>query len=391
MHNLFLAWASYLLAILLPSVQSDMVFYSEHFKLTYHPTLFSNGPLVISDEGISKYYNSITEKDWTLLHHQLQNKRDEFNLNDWMYSKLVHESVEKIAHFASKNEKRLIEFHLMSLAGFQMRLCYLKSNIFVYGKTNDDLYEIPIIKHQGNKFINLSVAFEKNKGFNKSLTMHPLNPQPQGKSISFLLDQIPTLSPIKQNRTFKFSYKNEHFEIEGITDATIASWMHDYPFFDEGQYITAPMSLEPQKKLIGELNQLIKGRSTREKLEFLASFTRGAFTYKEDKESFGYSKPMIPDEVLFYPVSDCEDRSAIFFFLVKEMLNLPVVAIAYDDHLSVAVASKSIEGQPLRLFNKTFFICDPTGPKDSWQVGNPPFGYQDRNFIVVAKYLPKET
>ena len=47
---------------------------------------------------------------------------------------------------------------------------------------------------------------------------------------------------------------------------------------------------------------------------------------------------MIPDEVLHYPVSDCEDRSALYFALVRDLLNLPVVAIAYNDHLSVAVA-----------------------------------------------------
>ena len=37
------------------------------------------------------------------------------------------------------------------------------------------------------------------------------------------------------------------------------------------------------------------------KAELLAAFTRSSFAYKEDKEYFGYSKPMVAEEVFLYP------------------------------------------------------------------------------------------
>jgi hypothetical protein len=54
-------------------------------------------------------------------------------------------------------------------------------------------------------------------------------------------------------------------------------------------------------------------------VDYLMRFTRYAFMFKPDAENFGSEKRLTPEQTLLYPESDCEDRAALFFCLVKEI------------------------------------------------------------------------
>lgn len=390
MHSLLLAWASWVLALLLPPQQADVAFYNEHMVVSYRPELLANGPLALTEVGISHHYAAVTEGDWLPLHLQLEAERQRLRLNDWLYFKLVHETVGSIAGFAHANERRVLELHLLTLAGYDTRLCYDGDAISVYVHTNDALYEVPMIREGDRRYVNLTAALYPHRRRRRDLRMHPLRPLPGGTGFDFALDELPRLAPNVSERVFRFRYGDEHLTVHGLSDRTIAAWMSEYPFFEEGRYMSTPLSPATGERLLGELRGLLRDRSERESLELLAAFTRSAFVYKEDKVSFGFSKPMIADEVLYYPVSDCEDRSALYFTLVRELLDLPVLAIAYDDHLSIAVGSRELEGWPFVHEGRRYYVCDPTGPAGTWNVGAPPNGYTARPFEVVASYLPQE-
>lgn len=388
MHSLILAWASWLLALMLPQQQASVAFYEDEVTVAYPAELLADGPFALDEAGISYHYASLTEGDWLPLHEQLQTERRRLGLNDWLYAKLVHEVVAEMADFAGVNERRMVELHLLTLAGFDTRLCYDEHEVLVYVHTADELFEVPLITDGERRYLNLSAALSPLRSTPRSLRMHPLRPLPDGRALSTDLSTLPRLTPSMQERTLRFRFRDSLYAVQLLSDRTIARYMSDYPFFAEGRYVEAPMSREPHARLLAELGALVRGRSEAEALALLAAFTRGAFVYKEDKESFGYSKPMIPDEVLYYPVSDCEDRSALYFTLVRDLLDLPVVAIAYEDHLSVAVASDELTGRPFRHDGRAYYVCDPTGPKTSARIGMPPAGYERQSFEVVASYAP---
>ena len=46
---------------------------------------------------------------------------------------------------------------------------------------------------------------------------------------------------------------------------------------------------------------------------------------------------MFPEETINYPYSDCEDRSILFSYLVKNLLHLDIVGVKYNDHLATAI------------------------------------------------------
>jgi len=92
---------------------------------------------------------------------------------------------------------------------------------------------------------------------------------------------------------------------------------------------------------------------------------------------------MIGDELFHYPYSDCEDRSALFYYLVDELLHLPMIVVAYEDHLTIAVATTKSIGKPIYFENKNYFICDPTGPNNSEEIGHAPIGYRNKAFEIL--------
>ena len=70
---------------------------------------------------------------------------------------------------------------------------------------------------------------------------------------------------------------------------------------------------------------------------------------------------MFPEETINYPYSDCEDRSIMFSYLVKRLLNLDVIGVKYKDHIATAVAfSSKISGANFRYKDKRYTVSDPT-------------------------------
>ena len=388
MHSLILAWASWLLTLLVPAQRAEVQFYNETFPVDYRSEIFDNGELVVSEAGIADYSSRLALRDWSPLLSELNARRDAWQLNDWLFYKLVNATVEQTAAQASANSRRLVVMQLMAASGYDVRVCYDSTQVYLYARTEEPLFEVPIIREGDERFVNLTAALRPREGETRSLKFHPGIPVPEGRGFDFGLEQMPQLPPSLQERVLSFPHEGQVYKLHAVTDRTIMAWMNDYPFFSEGRYVETPLSGAAGERLCEELRPLLAGKTHLEQLRLLAAFTRNAFVYKEDKRIFGYSRPMIADEVLYYPASDCEDRSALYFALVRDLLNLPVIAIAYNDHLSVAVSSPELRGQSFIHGGRRYNVCDPTGPAGSSEIGDPPYGYARRRFKVVASYIP---
>ncbi|MEI2740451.1 MAG: hypothetical protein V9F01_16890 [Chitinophagaceae bacterium] len=69
---------------------------------------------------------------------------------------------------------------------------------------------------------------------------------------------------------------------------------------------------------------------------------------KRTADSFRQGKTfMSPEQTLLYEQSDCEDRAALFFCLVKEIYNLPMIVLAYPEHVTIAVKFNKPVGTPI--------------------------------------------
>ena len=70
---------------------------------------------------------------------------------------------------------------------------------------------------------------------------------------------------------------------------------------------------------------------------------------------------MFPEETLYYPYSDCEDRSILFAWLVHNLLGMDVVGLDYPGHVATAVRFKGkVAGDAVMYNGKRYMVTDPT-------------------------------
>jgi len=373
-------------AILSEGAATPIHFYSEQLTIQYDPSIIQNPRLKCNEKSITDYYNSLQGSQYTVLIDDLNRHRQILSLNDWLYYELLRNTVDKILHSKSDLQKTLTTWFLLSKSGYDTRLTYLNNEAFVYVYTQDNLFEVPMIEERGRTYVNLSSIHDRNSNYATEVFMLDFLANKNGMSFSFYLNSLPKLSPNLQENTFRFRWKNEAYQIKAVMDLTIIDLMKNYPIIDETKYLEIPLSRSITRSVIPQLRDIIKNRSQKEALEILVAFTRSAFKYKEDHDYFGRSKPMIADEVFHYPYSDCEDRSALFYNLVKELLDLPMIMIAYPDHLTIGVALAQPVGNPIRYKGRKYYICDPTGPSNSTEIGRVPKDYEYQSFEILAAY-----
>ena len=101
--------------------------------------------------------------------------------------------------------------------------------------------------------------------------------------------------------------------------------------------------------------------SPRAALDFLLKLTQQLFEYQTDNEQFQREKYLLVEESLYYGINDCEDRSIFLAWLIRDLLNLPVVALDYPGHVALAVQTQVKPGDDLvEHHGRKFVVIDPT-------------------------------
>lgn len=360
-------------------------YFSEQIDLQYHSSMLIPQQVSISEKSMVSFYKSLEKTNYQVFLESVQQKKEQFNLNDWLTYTLLNEALSSIFDQRQLTRKKLTTWFLLSKMGFDTRLTYLDREVNIYAYSRDEVFEVPMIEDKGRKFVNLTGIREKAK-MNKPLYLLNFSPNPKGSSFSFYLNELPELTPELVEQKYLFPYRDSVYQLTIKADKTIRDIMLAYPIFAEDKYLEVPFSKALANSLLPQLEQLLVDRSEKEKLELLAAFTRSSFDYREDKKVFGKSKPMIADELFHYPYSDCEDRSALYYSLVKQLVDLPMVIVAFSDHLTVGVATQELKGTAISYRGKKYYICDPTGPANSSVVGEFPQGYERKSFHIIGSY-----
>ena len=126
-------------------------------------------------------------------------------------------------------------------------------------------------------------------------------------------------------------------------------------------YAVAPLSDEFKEGIYVDLKNFLEGKSKLEAVEILLNFVQTAFEYEYDNVVWGEDRAFFPEETLFYPYADCEDRSILFSRLVKDIVGLRVALVYYPGHLAAAVNfDTDVAGDFVMVDGVRFVICDPT-------------------------------
>lgn len=286
--------------------------------------------------------------------------RIRYQMNDWAYLEFLDRVAQ--THFGARNKSSVfLMAYLFAQSGYQMRLAKNQSDLVLlyaseYNIFNTSYFNVDGIKYYTYKndsddlqICNVSFPSERPLSLisEKELLLDN-NPSPsrtlKSKNVDFM-----TFS-ISENKNLMDFYST--YPVSMIGDNIVTRW---------AVYASVPISKHTRDSFYAKMSSLLSGKTDFEKVSLILEWMQTAFVYEYDNIVWGHDRAFFPDETLFYPYADCEDRAILFSKLVRDLVGLDVALVFYPGHLAAAVEFKEqISGDCVKIGQRRFVIADPT-------------------------------
>ncbi len=330
-------------------------FYGNAEKIYYSPQIMPGlGMTVINNNIIARFYRSLAQNStlWDFCLNFLKKSRQKYCLNDWGYYQLAKSLSESI--FSLGNEQTLFCGYLLLKSGYNIKIGYENNVIYLLITSLQQLYNITYIKEAPQKLYILGSTGEKISNLYVNAGEYPGNTRP----FSFDLQKYPKFGGGIAARTihFKGHIIKLSFEKRDI------DFLNTYPQCELGTFFHGGISENNLKILDTLFIPLFEGmKSDVEKVNLLLDFCQHALKYKTDGDQFGQERYLFAEETLYYPYSDCEDRSILLASFLKRYTELKSVALDFQGHVAMAVHfPEQVNGKYYMYNGVRYTACDPT-------------------------------
>lgn len=345
----------------------------------------------LDETSVESFYSSIKNSNYQPIIDSILAYKKRNNLNDWLYYQLIRKTAQQLSPKANNYYRyTLYKWFLLSKSGYDATLGIGPNELLFYVHSEDSIYDIPAFYKNGNQYVCLNYHDYGKIDFDndtiKEIAVHV--PEAQ-KTFSYTITNLPDFkSSDYAEKEVQFNFHNKIYRFKILMNPQVQAMFTNYPVVDFASYFNIPMSNKTYSSLIPLLKKNISGMSQKNGIDYLMRFTRNAFLYESDQENFGKEKRLSPEQTLMYEYSDCDDRSALFFYLVKEIYNLPMIAIMYPTHITMAVQLNKPVGKPIVYNNKKYSVCEPTPQLKDLHVGEISPSLRNENYQVVYEYNP---
>ncbi|WP_344849274.1 hypothetical protein [Pedobacter jeongneungensis] len=366
-------------------------FYNGTFNFSADSTVNLPVSKTANAAEVSKFYTMISSGNYTPLVISLKKYQEKYNLNDWIYYQLIRKTAELISPKADNYFRyTLYKWFLLSKCGYDARLAVGNNQVIFYVRNEEDISDIPFFIIEGKKYMCLNYH-DYGKLFKQADVYKPVKISiPEAKNpFSYKVTRMPDFKPENyQEKDIEFSYRQKihHFKLKVNED--VQAIFKNYPIVDFESYFNIPLSRETYSSLIPTLKENLKHMDQKKGVDYLMRFTRYGFLYEDDDENFGKEKRFSPEQTLLSTYSDCDDRAALFFYLVKEIYNLPMIALLYPKHLTIAVQFDKPVGEAITYKGKKYSYCEPTPQAQNLKIGQLSSNLKNSKFEVVYAYEP---
>ena len=373
--------------------QRQVDFFNEPFTYTADSTIAVAFDDTLSTASIRKFYAVLENGNYQPLVQALLVHKKDYKLNDWLYYQLVRRVAQELAP-KEDNYKQytLYKWFLMVKSGFDARLAYRDDQLIFYIQSKDDIEDLPYFTLDSNNYICLNYhdygeLFNRENPYTLADIADLIDAKPH--SFSYQVTRLPDFKEDSYvDKELRFSYKGKTHQRTVKVNTEVAAIFKNYPIVDFGTYFNIPLSTETYASLIPVLKEQLQGLTTEKGVDYLMRFTRQAFEYKDDRETYGQEKRMSPEETLLSNSSDCDDRTALFFYLVKEIYNLPMVTLRYPTHVAIAVRLDKPVGQNIAYKGYHYTICEATPQGKDLGLGELSDKNKKEHYEVVYSYMP---
>ncbi|MBE0650040.1 MAG: hypothetical protein IH595_04280 [Bacteroidales bacterium] len=308
----------------------------------------------IDPHSISQWWTQVSKTNYNVLVNKLFDTKSALSLNDWAYLLLVEKTAGEITH-DDINRKALLTWFLMIRSGYDIKLAFYDNRIYVLFPSPNLVYGKAFLQMNNQPYYVLENTN------NKSYQAYSFDFPGATKSIDFSIRQPLNIGKKVSKKQFDFSYGGKNYSFKISLNLDNLDFMKNYPETDLSVFFNAAMSRVTKESIAEDLMPVVSNMDTNQALNFLLRLVQKSFKYETDQEQFGREKFFFPEEVFFYPGSDCEDRAGLYTYLVENLLHLKVVGLVYKGHVATAVDDgDKPHGDYLVYKNITYTIADPT-------------------------------
>ena len=307
-------------------------------------------------QAITDFWDRASKTNYNNLVNQLMEAKSRFNVNDWGYFMLIQEASDHVYPMAEQQEYRyLLEWFLMVRSGYDVRIAYNENQIAILLPTYNTLYSKQFLTinnlnyyffspFEGNEIMTYDKSYDL---ANTPLDFNIANPMNFGnKSV---VKSIP------------FVYKGKKYPISVSYDPGVIAFYKNYPQVDPDVYFNAVVSMDTKQTIAESFKPILANMTETDGVNFILNFVQTAFKYQTDQEQFGKEKFFFAEELFYYPACDCEDRSTLFAYLVRDLLALKVVGLELPNHMFTAVHSTTDAfGDYVTYKGEPYIVADPT-------------------------------
>lgn len=311
-----------------------------------------------NEEHISNVWRQLGSSDYQPVVKQFGAIRERIGLNDWGYILLLHQAGQHI-YGAGSDESILFTWFMMTREGFITKVGYDQNGVYLLIASEAQFFGTRYFTINNQKYY----ALDLNNGqvVPSSIFTYEGNHPDTGTILDLNLQATPRLQKSLMKRSLHFTYGDTTYNIPVHINRNVIAFYELYPLTEFNIYFRASTAPETQADLYTPLARAVEGKTETEAVNMILRFVQTAFQYKTDREQFGREKYFFPEETLYYPYSDCEDRAVLFTRLVKDILGLEVIGIKYPRHLATAVKfTNPPKGDYVMHHGETYTVSDPT-------------------------------
>ena len=322
----------------------------------------------VKESDVADYFEEISTmtNETAALWKQIDAYVKTMGLNDWGYFCILRSLSENI--FEDIDNRVLFSFYMLRNEGnFKARVARGKSSnkltLLAAIDNKKEVYSYSFFRFDDSAEPQLKY-YSIYGGGNSKESIYTYDYCNQDKNLKQIgLDFHNQLNMGKCDVVRELTFEKINTKIELPYNSSHVAYLNDVPMTVFPIYFASPLSVEAQTVFNHKLNELKKQYSATQFIDILLNFVQTAFDYKTDAQQFGYEKYFYPEEVIAYPYSDCEDRSALFAWLVTTYTDAKVVGLQYEGHIATAVCfgeNVDMEGDKFSYAGKKYYVCDPT-------------------------------
>lgn len=355
--------------------------------------MIQNVPGPLSEQSIRSFYANVNNGYYQPIINALLTYKEKYKPDDWLFYQLIR----KTAQYISPKDDDYIRYtlykwFLLAQSGYDAILALSGDRMLFYVRCDENIYNIPTRINKGKHYVCLNYHDYGSIDFQKDVFTAVDLAVPNAQStFSYKIRQLPAFNPADyKEKELHFTYYDNDYHFKVKLNAQIKTLFTNYPTVDYESQLNIPLSRETYQSLIPLLRKNVKGMNTNNGVDYLMRFTRYAFLFETDSRNFGSEKRLSPEQTLLYEQSDCEDRVALFYCLVKEIYNLPMIVLSYPDHVTIAVQFNKPVGKPIIYNGRKYSVCEPTPQKEDLLIGQLLPSLRKSPYEIVYHYTPQE-